>query len=263
MNFDYDRMLDLTFRSAILFHPECRIVLLTSLQHQPEFSPEIADKVEIFRCEVNDTQPMTGRMWAELNYLREHDFTSHVVVLDGDMLINANLEDVFETDFDIALTYNEGKTKTDKKMPINGGLKLVHSHKREGAIRFVQRVYELCNSEHLAEYRTWWGDQYALIEAVGADDFWHRASDRIRVNDVNVQLLPCDVFNFSPQKKARGICKEWKDKKIIHFRGARKRYMSIYWNLYLDPHERDTFMRQIKRQGVRVFLSLRAVLGLR
>jgi len=260
MNFDYSRMLDLAFRSAILFHPECRIVLLTSLQHQPQFSSGIADKVEIFRYDVNETQPMTGRMWAEFNYLCEHDFTSHVVVLDSDMLVNANLEDIFGADFDIALTYNEGKTETDKKMPINAGLKLVHSHHREGAIRFFQQAYELCNSDHLAQYRTWWGDQYALIEAVGADNFWKRSRDEITVNDIKIQLLPCDDFNFTPRRKAREIRDELKNKKVLHFRGARKRYMFMYWRLYLSLREKQGFMNRLSALITRAHLRVGMIL---
>ena len=155
MAFNYERMLDLAFRSALLFHPECKIVLLTSLSYQPAFSPVISEKVETIRFDVDATQPMVERCWAELQYLQQHDFTSHVVMMDGDILVNANLDAIFDLNFDVALTYGEGKGETGKKMPINGGLKFIFSHKREAAIQFFNRVYELCKSEHLAEYRTW------------------------------------------------------------------------------------------------------------
>jgi hypothetical protein len=255
--FDYEQILNLAFRSARVFHPECRLVLLTSLQHKSAFSQEISETVEIFRYDVDHTQPIVWRSWAELKFLEQHDFSSHIVMMDSDMLINANLEDIFEENFDVGLTYNGGKSKADKKMPINGGLKIVHAHKRDAAIAFSQKIYELCNSEHLAQYRTWWGDQYALIEAIGNDNFWHRDSDRIlSEGGGSILLLPCNKYNFSPTCKAKAIRKKWNDKKIIHFRGPRKQLMSMYWNLYLSVLEKRDFKHLMRALITRIYLII-------
>jgi hypothetical protein len=254
LGIEYDQLVDLAFRSAALFHPECRMVLLTSLDYQAAFSSEISGRVEIRRHDVDCAQPMVERMSAETSYLQTYDFVSPVVIMDGDMLVNANLEPLFERSFDVALTYNEGRTETDKKMPINGGLKLVNNKNPQAAVHFFQRTHDICCSEKLKEYRTWWGDQYALIESVGIDKFWGRSIDEVTVDNIKVLLLPCDEFNFTPGRKAREIATELKNKKVLHFRGARKRYMFMYWRLYLALRESPKFTNTLRAFLTRMHL---------
>lgn len=253
-DFDYQLLLELAFRSAVLFHPECRLVLLTSNDYQPDFSLVISQKIKLFRYDIDHTEPMYNRSKAEIAFLKEYDFSSPVVFMDGDMLINANLESLFEENFDVALTYNEGKTKMDKIMPINGGLKLVNNINPQAGIAFFQKTFDICSSDKYKEYRTWWGDQYALIEAVGSDNFWQRSGDKLKLGDINIKLLSCEEYNYSPNKKPYHIWKALNDKTIIHFRGIRKKLMIPYWEIYFAMRENSTWENYLHAQRTRLWL---------
>lgn len=225
----YHVLLELLFRSASLFHPGCKKVILSN---QTTKFHGLNDQIEIFRADVDDGAPlMYSRLTAQIEYIDGLATPTNLVFLDADILINANLTALFEQEFDIALTY-----RADQDMPINWGVMFVSTQHQGAASQFLKQVLEQYRNQYFTN-PIFWCDQYALIDTIGRDRFFNRTSDRLEINGVKILLVPCATYNFSPENHARSILSELKDKKIIHFKGARKRFIQSYWQTYLEWRE--------------------------
>ena len=154
--------------------------------------------------------------------------TSPVVFLDSDVIVNADLGPLLAEEFDVALTYRD-----HPNTPVNGGVIIVKGGAHGSGLRFLERVRSIFDQE-FSSARLWWGDQRALIAAVGHERFAHRQADTVEVDGTRVRLLPCDRYNFSPADDEQAIAAELGDKCILHFKGARKRLMPLYWASYLE-----------------------------
>ncbi|NES81875.1 MAG: hypothetical protein F6K10_10985 [Moorea sp. SIO2B7] len=230
----YELMINLLFRSISIYHENCRKVVLT------DYSTEITglqNDVELYRVEIDTKYLMLSRLKAQIEFLTNHDFSSDVVFLDADILVNKNLESVFEKDFNVGLTYRE----THKTMPVNGAVIFVSNTNKEYALHFLNKIHDIYTEKYL-NHSLWWGDQYALIDAIGHEKFLHRTSEFIQIDRVKILLLPCDYYNFSPQPNFSSIAFELSDKKIIHFKGKRKKLINPYWMTYLNIQENSNFV---------------------
>ena len=67
---DYNRLIAMLFCSAELFHPNCRKVVLTDL----ETTFTLPLSVELKRSELDPSQMMFSRLWAQLDFVRAFDF---------------------------------------------------------------------------------------------------------------------------------------------------------------------------------------------
>jgi hypothetical protein len=232
----YLHMIDMLFRSASLFHPNCKKVILTDLKTDLS---QVAPDVAIYRTSINPHEVMLGRLISQLDYIEKEDCCSDLLFLDSDILVNANLDIIFSHDFHVGLTY-----RIDHEMPINGGVIFISKRHKQQAMEFLGRVLQIYREKYMA-YDKWWGDQYALIEAVGHKNLTSNISgssslEFITVNDVKIILFPCEIYNFSPENTFLSIAKELKSKEIIHFKGHRKRLIDIYWMTYLAQQEHSS-----------------------
>ena len=229
----YDQLIELLFRSAEIHHPDCRKVILTD----SDTRFELPTAVEVSRYELDSSQMMYSRLAAQLDFVRSFDFRSHLILMDSDMLVNESLNELFSENFDLALSYREAPrlTKGIEEMPINGGLIVIKDTGKEPAIAFLERVLQEYQSAQLKKFRAWYGDQYALIEVVGRDRFFNRHNDFLEIGNANLRLLPCEKWNFTPSEKAKRYTRRFKGKKIVHFRGSRKKFMLLYWKAFLAP----------------------------
>ncbi len=232
----YLHMIDMLFRSASLFHPNCKKVILTDLKTDLS---QVAPDVAIYRTSINPHEVMLGRLISQIDYLRKEDSCSDFLFVDSDILVNANLENIFSHDFHVGLTY-----RIEHEMPINGGVIFVSKRHKQQSIDFFVRVLQIYQEKYIS-HNIWWGDQYALIEAVGHENLTSNISRSsslgfITINNVRIILLPCGVYNFSPENTFLSIAKELKSKEIIHFKGHRKRLIDIYWMTYLAHREHSS-----------------------
>jgi lipopolysaccharide biosynthesis glycosyltransferase len=170
-------------------------------------------------------------LMSQLHFLKSHEVESDVVLLDSDILINDNLESLFEQEFDVALTIRD-----EQEMPINGGIIYISQKNLAAAINFFQKLYFLY-TEKYQEKSQWWGDQYALADAIGHQANSNIKPGNIEVDGVKILLLPCEIYNFSPNYESDLDLCELKEQKILHFKGPRKQYMNMYWENYLDIQE--------------------------
>lgn len=226
---DYLEMVDLAFRSAEMFHPNCRKVILTD--RATDFSG-LPEGIGILRHEIDPTRVMFERTLVQQQFLAQHDFDSHVLLMDSDMLINNRLDSCFDVDFDVGLTY-----RGHPDMPINGGLIAVRNSRRGPSLAFFDSLVRIM-WESYSQDLTWFCDQHALIEAVGRAEFGRRPSDTMETpSGVRIQLWPCETHNYSPDNQWHRIL--WRDarRRIMHFKGERKRLMKPYWSTHLSGDE--------------------------
>jgi uncharacterized small protein (DUF1192 family) len=222
--YDYQQTINLMFKSVDKFHSNFKKVILTNLETNLSF---LAADIQIQRYPVDSREIMLSRLVSQLDFLKNHDFESDVVLLDSDILINENLESLFEQDFDLALTIRD-----EQEMPINGGIIYISQKNPAAAINFFQKLHFLY-TEKYQEKSQWWGDQYALADAIGYQASGKLKPGNIEVDGVRILLLPCEIYNFSPNYESNLDVCELKEQKILHFKGPRKQYMNVYWENYL------------------------------
>jgi hypothetical protein len=224
---DYVDMAAMAFQSAALFHPGCRRVILTD---DTTAFPGLPSDVELVRRPIDATKVMYERMVSELQFMREHGRDGDLLFIDADMLINGPLDSLFARDHDLGLTY---RNKPD--MPINGGLIAVARHGRAAAQAFFGRVVDVMQTRY-SHTLGWFCDQYAIIDTIDRERFEQRpSSDLIDVDGIRIAFWPCDTHNYSPSNALRNILFRHARRKIIHFKGPRKRLMRPYWEAHLEP----------------------------
>jgi hypothetical protein len=217
----YHRLVTLFFRSARRFHPSARLILLTD--GQTRIALDEPD-VEVVRGDIDPARLMLHRMRAQLAYLQVAEPGVDLVFLDADMLVNASLQELAAIPEDLALTYRRDP------MPINGGFIFVPAAGRGPARAFLERVHGVFETRH-ADQGAWWGDQTALSEALGplAPD----PGPVIRTREATVRLLSARTYNYSPDDQYRSILAPLGTRKVLHFKGRRKRLMPLYWAAHL------------------------------
>ncbi len=216
------------FASARRFHPDCRQVILSD--QRTRFPPH--PHTDIIRYELNAESPMLSRSRAWLDYVKEA--RQHTIFLDSDILINGELNPVFDHDFDVALTYRAG----DKKWPINAGINFAHGRRIVGAARFHERWLRRFRDYHHGS-GVWGGDQDALREMFRAVDFVRDDIFCQELNGIRVLFLPCATYNFSTSY-AREMDGYYPGAKVLHFKGKRKPHLFPYWraNIKRDATEK-------------------------
>lgn len=229
----YRELISLVFQSASLFHPNCKRVMLSDQESPFDY---LDHDIEVHRRKTDtDNIPlMLNRLLTQISYVRSNDSRSNLTFLDSDILINANLEDLFQQDFDIALTYRDFED-----MPINWGVMFISQQGQSSAIGFLEEVAKVYQERYLTS-DIFWCDQYALMDVIGRERFFNRQSDTLCVHNTKILLIPCSVYNFSPEPTLDSIVPELKDKKILHFKGPRKRLMALYWNTYLKARKHSS-----------------------
>jgi hypothetical protein len=224
----YMRMLDLLFRSARLFHPGARCTLLTSADTRVR---GVAGPLRRVDVPVDHAALMLSRSRAQLTCVERSDFARPLVLLDSDILLRGSLQGLFAEDFDVALTW-----RANKAMPVNGGMLVLHNRRPDVSRAFCQRFLRVYGERYAADANAaWYGDQLALRDVVGLS--WREFGEHTLVerDGCRIRLLPCEVWNFSPDNTLAAIVDGLPDKLVLHFKGQRKRLMEPFWRCFLEP----------------------------
>ena len=226
----YMRMLDLLFRSARLFHPDTACTLLTDKATRVH---GIRGAFRRLDTPIDHGTLMLSRSLAQLDQVVRSDFARPMVMLDSDILLRGSLQPLLEEDFDVGVTWRESE-----KMPINGGLLVLHN-RRPGVVRdFFQRFVGIYRERYgSGDNAAWYGDQLALRDCVGLSHHEIRAHHVYEHDGCRIRFLPCDTYNFSPDNHFAAIVDGLPDKLVLHFKGQRKRLMEPFWEAYLQPLE--------------------------
>jgi hypothetical protein len=175
----------------------------------------------ICRTSNDPSSPMYERVAAMLRYVEE-DFTEPTVFLDSDAFLNADIGHIFDSDWDIGVTYRH-----NMEMCLNEGV-IFANNKRPDAVRAFFRAYlakydELCRDEAvLARYsgniKRWRGGQLSL-NAIACQHGLPSALDRREVAGAVVAYFPCFKWNFACDRVEP---RELDTKAIVHLKGGRK-----------------------------------------
>ena len=113
---DYESLLRLNISIALWSNPNCRILLFTDktfLANYPEHP-----RVYIIRLDLAAAEPMFERVVTMAAYVASQAFTAPTIFLDSDAFLIRPLANLFNNEFDVAVTYRDNPGM----MPINEGV---------------------------------------------------------------------------------------------------------------------------------------------
>lgn len=154
-------------------------------------------------------------LYARQLYLKSDLFNCNSVFIDPDVLLVRPIEEVFEQDFDIAVTVRDVKSS-----PVNTGVVFVKPNNKEALIEFFERMRQHARGYPFNKQR-WFSDQMAV-------------NDLINDTSLKVLKLPCELYNASPcieqtPEKIERNNKMAAEARILHFKGYRKNMMTEVW----------------------------------
>lgn len=163
-------------------------------------TPEVPDVDNVLRLQMSEGL-MTFRVASFAILPKE------VIYLDTDVVIQSNLDHVFDDDFDVAFTKRNSPIKTKEEdltedMPYNGGV--VFSRNKD----FWKDCHEVCKKLPLRR-QNWFGDQIAM--AIVA-----------KTGKYKIKEFPVE-YNFSPKNFNEDVS----SMKIVHYKGERKVWMAL------------------------------------
>ena len=217
---DYRVLLDLLLASLDRSMPGSRVVLLTDPTTGTE---SLSTRILVDRAATVGEGLMLARMRAQREYLGRAP-AGPVFFLDADMLVLEDLRAALDG-CDLAVT-----VRNDPEMPINGGFIAVAEDGRARAAAFLDAALRI----YLEEYGSqgaWWGDQRALARLVGVERCRTQIGQVVDAGGARVRLLPCDRYNRSPDRSIAYL-RRGRAVAIMHFKGARKRFMAPYWRAF-------------------------------
>jgi len=137
------------------------------------------------------------------------------VFLDADVVVRKNLGELFNDEFDVALTYRDESDPSLRKspeafelMPFNAGVMLARASGRD----FWAEAYRSC-LRMPEDSRRWFGDQLAIKEVAAR-------------TTLKVRQYPCALYNYSPIKPDEDMTEVY----VVHYKGdIRKVWMQEQW----------------------------------
>ena len=226
---DYMTVLAQSFESARLRAPKARRILITD--EETTVPPTVlAD--EVLRFPMDKQRLMYERMRVQQLYLGKRDGARVTVLMDSDVVVNADPATAFSEAFDIGLTWRPEFVDA----PFNGGLILVaegdagHAFFGKALACYDKLAADPAVVKELPhDLRAWWGDQFALAAVVGYRAFAERAGAVGEIVDgVRVRYFPCAEYNFTLEPNQRYGIDELRRKFFIHFKGNRKALQAWY-----------------------------------
>jgi hypothetical protein len=225
---DYMAVLSLSFESARLRAPRARRILLTD-EKTPV--PDSLPVDRVMRFPLDPERLMFERMRVQELYLRGRAAGRASIMMDSDVVVNADPAGVFAESFDIGLTWRPEFPDA----PFNGGMIFVPEG--NGGHAFIVKALE-CYEAFAADasvanlypksLKAWWGDQFALALMAGYRAYAERTSDVLAIDGLRARLFPCSEYNFTIEAGTQYPREELRRKRFIHFKGNRKAMQSQY-----------------------------------
>jgi hypothetical protein len=210
--------------------PDAEIHLLT---HEEAEVPDGIPATHIFRRAAGESikESFAHLMRAETQTWREYISSDALrgptLLMDIDILVQRDPSGLFDGSFDIGLTYTNDATLH----PFNAGVLLIDPTKRKSPILNFFAMLDETVVDLVPEYQEWYGDQIALMQAVGADDVstWRGVVD-LENDGIALRLFPAEEWNASLALDAGNtpIFASMPEAGLVHFKGERKGLMLRY-----------------------------------
>jgi hypothetical protein len=216
-------LLKLLFLSAKKIHPNCKMSVLTNHSTPPL---ELPEEVNIIRYPYDKYGNRLAEMLSIRQFLKENPNNSNLAIVDFDMLIQESLSPLFERNFDICLSKRE--TRNIQHIPINLGFIGIKQGRASIAAKFFGAIIDQILP--FPDLFYWGGSQLAVQKL-----FFHQLLKNPEIKRITYQgiqiLLISEDYNYSPENSI--IDTFFPHKKIIHFKGPKKKWMENYWNNHL------------------------------
>lgn len=219
------KLMNLMFGSVKLSHPDSKMTLLTN---QSTAIESLDEEVEVIRYPYDRLGNRLAEQLSIHQFLKEYQGCSALIFLDYDMLVQESLESVFDKEFDLFLVRRP--TKMSTKPPINMGVVGVQQNRYKQAARFFSTI--ISQIIPFKELHEWGGSQLAVQKMLFEYFYRRRPQEYINYKGLLIRLVS-DAYNYTPKQKDCGLF--FPNKKLIHFKGGKKAYMSDYWENYLKP----------------------------
>ncbi|MCV6637264.1 tetratricopeptide repeat protein [Candidatus Albibeggiatoa sp. nov. NOAA] len=222
---DYKSILYNVAQVAHHFMPNCKVILYTD-----EYTDFDASRMtyvdEVVRSPVRIEHPMYERMRVRHDYLISDKFDKDTVFIDTDIIFNQDISFIFNSDFDIAMTF-----RIFPLMSYNEGV--IFAKHTDATIQFSQNLlncFDLLEKQESIRnlypqgIRAWRGGQLSIAKVIGVNtvDMLGLEYANLQLDDIKLSLLPSSLYNFTPAQDIEYSPEELKQKAIIHFKGAIK-----------------------------------------
>lgn len=221
------------FESVKQYHPNARCLLLTD----ENTKIKLPSFVEVVRIHHQSNYMQFEMFHAYIRSFEVISPDSHVISLDPDMIVQENLEHIFDKEGDLFLTFQKENSKTiplkeqnEIIFPVNIGFVGIRNVKKEGAKCFFQSALKECFKFKEEKYYYWYGMQLILknyfrehlllLQEQGCN-----AVPPYAFGDLKIAFLDAEYYNYAPNE----TCVIPLDTKVIHFKGRSKKFMLPYW----------------------------------
>lgn len=218
-----EEMIDCMFFSVKKYHPDCRCVLLTDYETPIQDSSQF----ELIRYPIHTNRIEIAGILAQMQFLRSFDdLGSNIIILDADMLIQGNLNHLFQSPVDIYFTLILDQANIPY-MPINIGFVGIAANAVKKAEKLWSSLLKVFYGVGKTEF--WGGGQHAL-NCILIDHLKKFMKKKIPIylDDILISYLSSQ-YNYPPKDNEFS---EYIDKLIVHFKGQRKKYFLPYFQKY-------------------------------
>ena len=222
-NFDYNEILRLNIKNLLQSKKINRVFLFSNTEN--EFIKE--DRVTYIKVNIDEKKLMFERVLCMYSFIHSKLFQNNICFLDSDAFLNPNKLDLFNYDFNIALTHRS----TLGFMPVNEGVIFVKNVNKHQILNFFEKYLKIflaigSSQEVLNYYKKdvfqWRGGQLSLNLAIFKDEMQYLDFETKIIDNLKILFLPVFNFNFSIHPEAIYSNNYLKNKAVLHFKGDLK-----------------------------------------
>ncbi|MEC7839890.1 MAG: hypothetical protein VX777_07605 [Chlamydiota bacterium] len=216
------------YKAIKKFHPNAKLIVLTDKDTEFDLDPAI----KIVRIPMKTQEIDFEAFKAKILFLKKYPVKGHVIFMEWDLLVQSNLEHIFESDRDIFFTF-----RNLLPMPINDGFIAINKNGISNAIKLLSIILNRYKNFVSTKFRYWYGLQLILKEIflplffkINPRKVHHM---RLNFQGVKVGFLHGKTYNYNPI--VQSIDEFLPQHKVIHFSKHKKVNIIPYWKKFLEP----------------------------
>lgn len=228
--FNPEILINAQYKSIKKFHPNSEYILLTDLKTSLDIDPRIKIIRQPMETDFVDYESFN----AKVSFLKNTKIKTHFIFLDWDMLLQSNLDHIFDSGDDLYFTFRDLLP-----MPINDGFIGVKGGDLNKTCEFFDFLLERFRQFSSFTFYSWYGLQLVLKHF-----FLKKILELIRekkelvfdLPDFKIRFLDGSIYNFNPAIHV--INRLYPNKKIVHFSKSKKKLMNAYWTLFFEKESK-------------------------
>ena len=196
-----------------------------------------SEKIDIIDTKIDTKKLMYERVLSMYSFIKSNLFLNNTCFVDTDVFINFDKLNIFNKNFDIALTHRQSRTL----MPINEGVILVKKNPNSNVKVFFEnylKIFSIISKSKVVksfygdDINKWRGGQLSLNVLSKSSESIFKDYQIIEVYKNKVLILPTFHFNFTPSLRKDYTQEYLRNKSIIHYKGTTKKYLEQFKEIY-------------------------------